>query len=449
MRGMVMPASVVTIAEVDLYTPPVRAPHAHGARSVPVGDLHGSAWLLLNYLVIEGFFTGIEPDDYRKFIEIYKKKPIAKITEADNQAFQAIVDKLVIDPNPPHMILLGDETFDRGERDDFIIKLMKKMGKHVDVILSNHGYEFLEQAAIGFSRAPGANGAILRDIKNFGRSYDNLYQLFNRNLSSVSREEMIRLTKEYYKPRLKIAAYILNPDDNSITICTHAPVGLARLKQMAQHLQVKWNDATAIDIARSINNMNAAFRYRVFNDKLYTLMEPADFSNPFFAMMWLRYGVKGYNEHAGFNGMHNGVNVKFFHGHDGAAQNANDLPFVPAGMENIIFNLDSVRGKQHGDEYNTKGAYRVGNVPHAVNYQPSPLFAAIEAGNNEEAQQLLQKGAVDPNELHVNGTPLLCQAIISANSVTVNALLAQGADIEQANRDGLKPYEFAKRFMQR
>lgn len=319
-----MPNELIT-RNANIYTYPEHIERPNTPQ-LSIGDLHANAMLLMYFLVSTGV-VNINQEDYARLVEIYRKKVL---TAEDLSEFNTLIDQLTIDENAPLIRFIGDEICDRGQNDYFIFKILdklKKSGVKSEILLSNHGIEFL----IPYER----NDKLAAPNINFNQQADSLNrmrELIDKGL--VNKNSLDALVHQSYLPQLKLLSYSL--EGEGITIYSHAGIGLKTIKLLAEKFDVQYKDDTAADLASTIEQINVSFAGHVNNKTVHTLvLSPRDRGygtpekDPVNFLLWNReYGDLDRAEE------NKGYPVAYVHGHD-----SRDL----TGRN--IFNLDSKLGK--------------------------------------------------------------------------------------------------------
>jgi hypothetical protein len=140
---------------------------------VTVGDLHGNTMKLLFMLVKHGVIKEMTDDIYELLVETYT---FAHKEGLKDYIISWYVKALIeLEYNPSIGIrLIGDELCDRGSNDYLTLILLNQLHRNkvpVEIILSNHGIDFLEAWEKGEAYRPAYFD------ENFGRSMYNLQQL--------------------------------------------------------------------------------------------------------------------------------------------------------------------------------------------------------------------------------------------------------------------------------
>lgn len=281
---------------------------------ITIGDLHGNALKLMFMLIKHGIATNLKTTDYDKLVAIYKTNPDA-LTKEHLDEFNQILSKIKFG-NQSLVRLIGDELADRGQNDYFTLKILEKLNEHkvpVEIIISNHSIEFIEAC----EKQDNFFAPRLEFVHS--QSMAKLQMLVEKNI--LTREEILAIANKSYKPTLRAISYSLSKDQKEITIYSHAGIGLNTIKTLAEKLKVEYIDKTLIDLAQTIDRINAQFQEHVQNDTVNTLYTDkkmrqgyvgSDLSDaPFEFIMWNRL----YNK-IDRPAEHSGYKVKFVHGHD-------------------------------------------------------------------------------------------------------------------------------------
>lgn len=309
---------------------------------ITIGDLHGNAMKLLFMLVKHGV-AEIERQKYKDLVQIYKKN-VNALTAADINKFHDILDGITWTPQGL-MRLIGDEFCDRGSNDYFTLKILEKLHDHkvpYEVIFSNHGADF-----VGAYEKQAEFTPPMLD-RQFAASMIHMQTLIDKGL--VKRDTVIALINKAYKPALKALSYSLSEDNKEITIFSHAGIGIPNIEAVAKKIGVDYKDATAIELAETIEHINKKFTLFVQKNEVHTLYTAEN--------MMLGYQGRGIPTDAAFEFMvwnrhynisrpkeYNGYKAFFAHGHDSRDP-----------CDDNVFNLDNTLGK---DPRYDSGVYNV------------------------------------------------------------------------------------------
>lgn len=341
------PYNELQISHVNLTKYPENITVQAPGVEVTIGDLHGNALKLLNFL-IRNDIVKITKEDYKLFVNIYKTRP-DELTVKDLTFFHAILDGAVI--NPQHKVrFLGDDLCDRGMNDYYTLHIYKKLdtaGVPFDVVLSNHGNFFIsayERPDQSFSFNPygdGENESTVQSMLHLGRIIDR---------GIVEKQSILDIIQNHYLKHIVLPGYIINKQKNSITVYSHAPIDLVMLSELAKDLNTPFNDTNLNELARSLDNINRQIQQWILSNtftehykELNEAHKKTNTASPLKEVLWNRdYTILKRD----FEPKNKPYFVNYVHGHD--------------SMPNV-FDLDNLFGK--GDE-NYKGAYAI-HVTHS------------------------------------------------------------------------------------
>ncbi len=239
-------------------------PSSHGtpnaSTQLTLGDLHGNAMKLIYFLIREGVIENITPEDYQELLAIYKTD-VSVLTGAQIDRFNEILEKFTKTSNGVGRVrLIGDVLADRGSFDPFtlrVLRQLKKLDVPVKINISNHDIEFL-RSYTGLDMEVHIQPTGLG--KNQSRSLDNL-KLYLKRCDAAERTKRISELKESttaYYSQLEALGYSLSQDGKSITLYTHAPVGLEVVESLAKALDLDFKDETPQALAQTIDAINYA-----------------------------------------------------------------------------------------------------------------------------------------------------------------------------------------------
>lgn len=314
-----------------------------------IGDLHGNAVNLLSFLIKEGFLeldtsTNSREEVMELLIRIYEE-PLS----AENKIlFDTIIKNATVHANAS-LCFIGDETADRGSNDYFILKIIEKLGQNqikIDILLSNHGLEFLrfrDQNYYSYFTARLGPGQ--------GRSAENLAQSIAEGI--VTKEELTNIVEKYYIPNLKAIAYATSTS-NFLVIYTHALIGLDTIKSLSNKFGVHYSDKTIAALTTTIDKINAVFSglletkelVRMVDQEYYEIegtgfleLKNASLKYPLTRLIWnrLNYEDSSFDKEK-ILAFYNGFEIHHVHGHDGMGK-------VRPDHANIVKNLDHTNGK--------------------------------------------------------------------------------------------------------
>jgi len=255
------PSSPEPAPEADLEVFPIvdNAVLTEKALELTEGDGHGNALKALYILLREGVLDGITAEDYASFVKLYKKS-IPEVTRAELEEFEALVGKLKLPEGGSRYALvryLGDMLCDRGVSDDYTALLVEALIAliPVEIIFSNHDRAFFE------GRRSDVEYAVPSSLKNVDqmRSMLSLNELFKRFPDKAAR---FSKAINAYEKHLKLLSYSLDIDTatgavREFSLCTHAPVGFETLEALAEELDVKFNNGSSLELAATIDAINA------------------------------------------------------------------------------------------------------------------------------------------------------------------------------------------------
>ena len=332
--------------KVDIYQLP-QADLAYtgtAGATITIGDLHSNTIKLIFLLIKHGIASHITPEQYQNLVRIVTT-PANQLTAAHLALFIQILNQMEFADNAALVRLIGDEMADRIGCDYFTLKLLQKLREQhvpVEILVSNHGIEFIKATE-------NQNNFHASTLTNeHALSLEALHTIVEKKL--VSRDEIIEMANEAYKPLLKAISYTLSEGNQGISIFSHAGIGLNTIASIAKDFGVDYADNTPLEIAQTIDQINLRFQAHVQANTLHTL-----FTN--------KKMMAGYSQHSlsdeslahliwnrRYNNItrpaiHKGYKITYIHGHD-----END-----ANVEHIC-NLDNMLGKA---EWLNNGIYTV------------------------------------------------------------------------------------------
>lgn len=307
-----------------------------GVEEITSGDLHANAVRLLYFLVRHGVCQ-IETADYDMLTMIYQ---LPDTDAASLQSFKDIISRLQVVNRETLVRLIGDEVADRGQNDYFILKILEKLcqeGARVEILLSNHGVEFVEACERFKERQNQLQPTTL--IWKHNQSFRNLATLVRNQL--VLADEVLSLYEKIYKPMLKLLSYNIDEDPHGITIYTHAGVGLETIRRLAQKFMVTFADDSPEALATTIEAINQKFQEAVNNNTVHLLYNHFELAKGYYGEMQaqednaIEYLIWNRNYSALERpALYKGYALSFVHGHDDGEPTAEN-----------IFNLESMVGK--------------------------------------------------------------------------------------------------------
>jgi hypothetical protein len=348
----IMPHGLIE-EQVDIYQFPKSCDATDKQNTITIGDLHGNAMKLMFMLVKQGIATQLSAENYNTLVQIYKK-PVDQLAPDDIKNFTNIIQSIQFKPRK--IRLIGDELADRGSNDYFTLKILERLHEEkvpVEIMISNHSMEFLK-ASEKFKENGHFRAPLLEDVH--AGSLKNLNILLMKGI--VSADEVLEIAKKAYKPNLKAISYSLDNDHQTITIYSHAPIGLDTVKNLAVQFGVDYEDASPTALALTIDAINQKFQIHVQKNTVHTqcpesvlraaYSEKVDLtSEPLVCAMWNRnYDAitrlaKNYNYH-----------LIYVHGHDS---------IDPDQDQAHVYNLDNDNQLGKSSKSN-QGTYRVLNT---------------------------------------------------------------------------------------
>lgn len=328
----------------NLYTHPDKQPIADDTRHVSVGDMHGNALKLIYHLIEEGFLTLRDPADYDTLKKIYTT-PVHKLTQKDIYLFERIINKSTCN-NDRSLTIIGDELADRGMNDYFTLLVLNKLHSSqvmVDIMLSNHSVEFLRD----FEKAHFSGNNILGPAQAI--SLQRMVYLIRTGL--IDEKNVRNLVTTAYLPTIKAIGYTVSEDKKSISLFTHAPVGLETIENIAKKYNIEYKEETIGDLINTIDQINAVIKEKSSHSELAKIIDderklvPRDivdsnYDTPLYRLVWNRIADRTLA--TGFRVLPKGeaYKVQFVHGHIG-----------PKALEGAIAhsNLDCYFGQTTAD----------------------------------------------------------------------------------------------------
>lgn len=298
---------------------PPRARYDFEPTQVTIGDLHGNALKLIYFLCHEGVID-ISDSAYLELRNIYNYPPANVELNHLLNIERIIADIKVI--SRPLVRLIGNELADLGSNDYYTLKILERLTKEyvpIEIILSNHGVEFIEAYERYAERNNQFEATMLEE--KLRPSMTNLLAFIQQGY--VSNEQVLTLVNSFYKPNLKLISYSLDDNANTISIYSHAAIDLEIIQAMAEKFDVSYEDNHAMALANTIERINTAFLEYVMRNQVHTLYDynvmmqiyqgkPIDQrKHPIeYAMCNRNYmGLSRPHSYHGFN-------INYIHGHD-------------------------------------------------------------------------------------------------------------------------------------
>jgi len=339
-----------------LNYPPIKKYVTNHNFQITIGDLHANALKALYFLIAEDVLVLSEKDYYE--MRTICNKTVDDLVQNDLERFKELLNKAKCKPSKL-IRFLGDELADRGKNDYFILLIFDKLRQeHInyEILFSNHGREFVSVYEQGLANH---TSYMEEDWANCASSLTNLRKLIIKKMVSI--EEIDRLVKEAYQPALKILSYTINTlkedlqvgnsePKRSLTIYSHAPIGINTMKGLGKELNVPFIDETPEKLGQTIDHYNRIFSKTVCQNKVgetfgAQLKKQENDKIPIEKSMrrciWAR-GIQDYDVPVS---AHKGYGLFFLHGHDGGGK-------VHQEYKENVTNLDNSFGK--GDKGNEK-----------------------------------------------------------------------------------------------
>lgn len=299
-----------------------------------IGDIHANALFLMHFLVANEAVS-IEKEAFERLVELYTDCYMDTSNGGESiyfdrdklEEFNSIIDSLKVN-SKISVRLIGDELFDSGECDFFILKIIDKLkqsGMKLEILYSNHSSNFLFCYEQDFENMESDLGSISADHPGMDKGREPLqsFETLNRWLKQglLKKEEVVTLVERSYLPSLKLISYTLKKD--CLFVCSHAPIGLEAIKALAEKFKVEYKDGDAKELAQTIDAINLAFSEYVKKKNVHTLIaDPINCicspnEDPVTFVAW----NKGFNEvPAGYTGLKRPLklgndDLYFIHGH--------------------------------------------------------------------------------------------------------------------------------------
>lgn len=328
----ITPFKSITEDNVDIYKLPARREieglEARQRLECVIGDLHANAIKLIWFLVREGVITNLTEENFKKLIAIFQKGfvkysveegkyKLKGLTREDIQEFNKLIDALEFN-QAIAVKLIGDDICDRVGNDYFVLKILSQLSKKkvpLEILLSNHSIEFIDIYEKSCNEAlivETVEDTVDDQKINVTMRVDGFFPTDNIQIETeqttsslalrlaledelIAKEEVTALYDEYQK-NICALSYSLLPDGR-LVIYSHAPISLNTIKLMAAKVKVQYLDATALELARTIDRINEKVKALALENKIHELY---DFKNlkpgevvdpvvdPFLYLMWNR-----------------------------------------------------------------------------------------------------------------------------------------------------------------
>lgn len=262
---MLSSAPVVhVLPNINLKETPIPYDGLDPSRQITLGDLHANGLRLVNTLIREGIFKqkpgGRSVDSlYQELQGAYYNRPDGYPNEETETDFYLkaidLLDQFDVDIEACGLLrLIGDVLCDRGRSDAFVLKILEKLhhaGLNYTFMVGNHDASYLRVLMQnGFAVDPGIYPC---------PSYENIA----RNDSIKSEVFNTDFAKEIIFPHMKLIDYVLHDDgeNKTISLFTHAPVGMEVIRGLCRHYRVEASDLDSVTgLAKAIDAINDAFQ---------------------------------------------------------------------------------------------------------------------------------------------------------------------------------------------
>jgi hypothetical protein len=237
---------------VNIHAYPKTTPVVEGSQ-ITIGDLHGNALKFLFFL-IKHEIVSCDEKQYTSFKEIYQKDT-NDLTPEELSSMKTICEQLIV-KNKHKICLLGDELADRGQNDYFMLLLFAKLHKEsvpMDILLSNHGYTFIES----LEKDQGFYSGNPWGDRVYGRSIHQMQDLINAGM--LDKEEIKEIAKTAYLPHLKLLSYTID-SINEITLYHHACIDEEVIAKITDTMVVDFNANTVKELSGTIDAINFSFQ---------------------------------------------------------------------------------------------------------------------------------------------------------------------------------------------
>ena len=249
-------------------------------------DLHANFLTLIHYLVNSGTIEPLSEEAFNSLLTIANSTYIEQMHKAflegkdplyvhlkgivlqEITLYKQLISGLrVLDAK--NLLAIGDDLADRGYCDLYVLLLIERLsqaGCPYATLLSNHGMEFLwqiEPSNIHLSLLSAEE--CLRNIPcntripilEQRRSLVNLKILLQHAL--ITDAELQPLLSQWINA-LNLITYIYSETENKLSICTHAPAGLASIEALAHKFNIVYAPSTKGTLMETIDDINTAFK---------------------------------------------------------------------------------------------------------------------------------------------------------------------------------------------
>ncbi|GEM_PF-6920233 len=302
----------LVVEEIDLGEyPTLRHDHPHALTKkiqVTQGDMHGNPLMLVNFLIRRGVID-TSPEYYQKWKDIYLKfsayindaceLALARCKDPSDflsfeQLFQELLvkdfdslrpvlnelDKVLAEihiiPNKGKILYLGDLVAERGPCDYLSFKILEKLKDarvYHKILISNHDMYLITATELkGYNKYQLVPRSSMRTNANNIKFVISMYGLqMLIDVGVVKKAEVDAIVENIYKPSLQALDYTLSEDGLTITIYSHALIGLDTIMDIAKDINVVYRDDTPFELADTINEINREFSRYVKNKRVNEL----------------------------------------------------------------------------------------------------------------------------------------------------------------------------------
>lgn len=387
--------SILNIVSSSLSEKPpalIYPQHLIESASSAVGDLHGNAMKLIQFLILTNTITICE-SDYNRLYQLYQK-PYIDFQKCDIEEMKSIIERITYLNKKP-LFLIGDILSDRGNNDWFTLMILAALKRNqipFYIPYSNHDIEFLLrynnayyhyeevqvkygtgvnleelEQRVDFSEDTRPTKLIAEDYfqnveinETFTHSTDSIAHFLEKYF--ITQQDIQTVMDEVYFPALTAIPYCV-VDDTHLVLFLHAPAGLEYIEGLAQLHNIPCDFSSMSALIRTIDTINAAQKIRNIADldRFLDRYEnetrkggskvPTPHKHPLHYGAWNRL-----NTYISFNKIakENYV-VTVVHGHNG--------PQALPGFENHLVNLDSLHGKHPPSDHLRQEDFRLFRCP--------------------------------------------------------------------------------------
>lgn len=257
-------------------------------QEIAIGDLHANPIKLIHLLIAKGILS-LSRQDYLTLVDLYQTFPSPEMLETYLQTepsfiqkklkiYDDLIEKLTLNLSPIKLILIGDETGDRGQNDYFMIKLLNQINRlrkdphnntaakfDLEILASNHGFEFITRML--------TKPATLQTQETFVSpcgSADALSLLLQYNILEPQ-HFADQFNDSDYLANLRLLSITKAKNQNHqevVTVFSHAPINFRDIQVLAATFGVPYDSTSFENLQQTVNKINDAFITEL--QKLYT-----------------------------------------------------------------------------------------------------------------------------------------------------------------------------------